>query len=64
VLREGMLKPPMPATAYGQLGDDDLRAMLAYLQSLPPVKNLVPFRELAPPRLPGEVPGTKGKKAK
>ncbi len=64
VLREGTLKPPMPATAYGQLSDDDLKAMFAYLESLPPVKNLVPFRELAPPRLPDEVPGTKGKKAK
>jgi mono/diheme cytochrome c family protein len=64
VLREGTLKPPMPATAYGQLSDEDLSAMFAYLQSLPPVKNLVPFRELAPPRLPGEVPGTKGKTAR
>jgi mono/diheme cytochrome c family protein len=64
VLREGMLKPPMPATAYGQLSDEDLKAMFAYLHSLPAVKNLVPFRQLAPPRLPGEVPGTKGKKSK
>ena len=29
VLREGMLKPPMPALAYGRLGDDDLKAMFA-----------------------------------
>jgi mono/diheme cytochrome c family protein len=58
VLREGMLKPPMPLT-YGQLADDDLKAMYAYLASLKPVKNLVPFRQLTPPRLPGEIPGQK-----
>jgi mono/diheme cytochrome c family protein len=58
VLREGMLKPPMPLT-YGQLADDDLKAMYAYLASLKPVKNLVPFRQLTPPRLPGEIPGKK-----
>jgi mono/diheme cytochrome c family protein len=63
VLREGTLKPPMP-TAYGQLSDDDLKAMFAYLQSIAPVKNLVPFRQLSPPRLPGTVPGTKGKAKK
>ena len=58
VLREGMLKPPMPLT-YGQLADDDLKAMYAYLASLKPVKNLVPFRQLTPTRLPGEIPGQK-----
>ncbi|MGH7725394.1 MAG: c-type cytochrome [Candidatus Eiseniibacteriota bacterium] len=59
VLREGTLKPPMPSTAYGKLPDEDLKAMFAYLQSLKPVKNQVPFRELTPPRLPGEIPGQK-----
>jgi mono/diheme cytochrome c family protein len=58
VLREGTLKPPMPL-AYGKLADSDLKAMFAYLSSLKPVKNLVPFRELTPPRLPGEIPGKK-----
>ena len=58
VLREGTLKPPMPQT-YGQLADSDLKAMFAYLASLKPVKNLVPFRQLTPPRLPGEIPGKK-----
>ncbi len=52
VLREGTLKPPMPNLLYGNLSDDDLKAIFAYLQSLPPVKNLVPFRALSPPRLP------------
>ena len=58
VLREGTLKPPMPLV-YGQLADGDLKAMFAYLSSLKPVKNLVPFRQLTPPRLPGEIPGRK-----
>lgn len=61
VLREGTLKPPMPNLLYGNLSDDDLKAIFAYLQTVPPVKNLVPFRQLSPPRLPGETPGTKGK---
>lgn len=61
VLREGTLKPPMPNLLYGNLSDDDLKAIFAWLHSLPPVKNLVPFRQLSPPRLPGETPGTKGK---
>lgn len=34
--------PPMPWQAIGKLGDDDLKAMYAYLQSLPPVNNRVP----------------------
>ena len=61
ILREGTLKPPMPILAYGNLSDDDLGAIFAYLQSVPPVKNLVPFRQLTPPRVPGETPGRKGK---
>jgi hypothetical protein len=60
-LREGTLKPPMPSLVYGNLSDDDLKAIFAYLQSVPAVKNLVPFRQLAPPRVPGEMPGRKGK---
>lgn len=35
------LLPPMPA-AYGQMHEDDLLAMFAYLQTLPPVRNRVP----------------------
>ena len=34
--------PPMPWPMYGKLNDADLRAVFAYLQSLPPVKNRVP----------------------
>ena len=61
VLREGTLKPPMPSLAYGGLSDDDLKAIFAYLKSVPAVKNLVPFRQLASPRFPGETPGGSGK---
>ena len=39
--------PPMPAAAAAQLDDADLRAMFAYLHSLPPVRNRVP-EPLAP----------------
>jgi mono/diheme cytochrome c family protein len=34
--------PPMPYQYIGTLTDDDLRAVFAYLQSLPPVQNRVP----------------------
>lgn len=36
------LLPPMPLLNFAILTDADLRAMFAYLQSLPPVKNAVP----------------------
>lgn len=35
------LLPPMPA-AYGQMAEADLKAMFAYLRTLPPVRNRVP----------------------
>lgn len=34
--------PPMPLHAIGSLDDDDLKAIFAYLQSLPPIENAVP----------------------
>lgn len=36
------LLPPMPAPMYAHLDDDDLGAIFAYLQSLPPISNKVP----------------------
>lgn len=39
--------PPMPIPAYSQMTDDDLKAMFAFLQTLPPVRNKVP-EPLAP----------------
>lgn len=35
--------PPMPWQVIGQATEDDLRAIWAYLRSIPPVKNQVPF---------------------
>ena len=34
--------PPMPWFNYGKMTDDDLKAVFAYLQSIPPVHNNVP----------------------
>lgn len=45
--------PPMPWPFYRNLTDDDLKAIFAYLQSLPPVPNLVP----------GPLPPTNGQAA-
>lgn len=35
--------PPMPWQMYGQLPDEDLKAIYAYLRTIPPVKNRVPM---------------------
>ncbi len=40
--------PPMPWPVYGQMTDDDLRAIFAYLRTVPPIVNKVP--EPTPPR--------------
>lgn len=37
-----MLLPPMPWQGIGQLPDEDLRAIFAYLQTLTPISNRVP----------------------
>ena len=50
------LLPPMPWQMYAHMTDDDLRAVFAYLQSLPPVSNLVPVP--IPPTAVHEVAGT------
>ncbi len=50
-IRKGKLKgldssrdllPPMPWPNYAQMSDDELKAVFAFLKSLPPVKNVVP----------------------
>lgn len=43
--------PPMPWRAIGQLSDDDLKALFAYLKSMKPVANAVPD-PLPPPAMP------------
>ena len=40
--------PPMPYNYYQLLTDDDLKAVFAYLRTLPPIKNPVPA-PVAPP---------------
>jgi mono/diheme cytochrome c family protein len=42
--------PPMPWANYGQMTDDDLKAVFAYLRQVPPVKNKVP--DPLPPAAP------------
>lgn len=37
-----MLLPPMPWQNYRQIKDEDIRAIFAYLKSIPAVKNIVP----------------------
>ena len=47
--------PPMPWMYYGQLKDDDLKAMFAYLKSIPAISNRVPV-PLGPDGKPIEAP--------
>ncbi len=53
--------PPMPWPAMSQLKDDDLKAMFAYLKTVPAVKNKVPEPVMAPPP-PGAPGGAPPKK--
>src|SRR5262245_41373886 len=46
--RGRQILPPMPYTMIRQLTDDDLKAVFAYLQSIPAVRNQVP--EPLPPQ--------------
>ncbi|HKD06821.1 MAG TPA: c-type cytochrome [Bryobacteraceae bacterium] len=47
-IREGVTKegnligPPMPIALYNKIADDDVKAMVAYLRSVPPVRNEIP----------------------
>jgi hypothetical protein len=43
--------PPMPWNWYMNMTEDDLKAVFAYLQSLPPVKNPIP-EPLPPDKIP------------
>jgi mono/diheme cytochrome c family protein len=43
--------PPMPYQYVGSLSDEDLKAVFAYLQSIPPVRNKVPA-PIDPPEEP------------
>jgi hypothetical protein len=48
------IQPPMPWQGIAQMTDDDLKAIFAYLQTVPPVKNQVPEYE---PPAPQSAPG-------
>jgi len=41
--------PPMPWPAYKNMTDDDLKAVFAYLRSIPAISNRVPDAVIAPP---------------
>jgi hypothetical protein len=45
--------PPMPWPTYSKLPDEDLRAMWAYLQTIPPIENVVPEAVIAKAPGPG-----------
>lgn len=51
--------PPMPVTSVARLTDSDLKAIFAYLRSIPAVKNRVP--DPAPPQAPAMPSATSGK---
>jgi mono/diheme cytochrome c family protein len=40
--------PPMPWPNFARMTDEDLRAIHAYLRSIPPIANAVPQNEVAP----------------
>ena len=46
------LLPPMPWQAFGQMTNDELKAVFAYLKSTKPIHNIVP--QPAPPMLAGK----------
>lgn len=48
--------PPMPVMVYKNFTDDDLAAIFAYLQSLPPVRNQVPEPVAPPERVADSAP--------
>ena len=48
--------PPMPIAQINNYSDDELRAIFAYLQSLPPISNAVP--EPIPPAAPPQASAT------
>jgi hypothetical protein len=45
--------PPMPWAMIAYRSDEDLKAMFAYLQSIPPIRNKVPAPKIAPEVLTG-----------
>lgn len=56
-----MLLPPMPWQVISKLTDEDLKAVFAYLQSIPAIKNAVP--EPQPPQAAAPAPAGGGQPA-
>jgi hypothetical protein len=54
------IQPPMPWPWIGKATDEDLKAIFAYLKSIPPITNHVPDYE--PPAAPGQ-PAAPAKKS-
>jgi cytochrome c553 len=49
---DGRVLAVMPSNGYAHFSDDDLAALLAYIQSLPPADNVLPSRQI---KLPGTI---------
>ena len=43
------IMPPMPWEVYKEMSDDELKAIFAYLKTIPAIKNVVPEAKLLPP---------------
>ncbi len=55
------IMPPMPWQGIAQMTDDDLKAVYAFLKSIPPIKNKVPeYQPSMAPGGPGMPPGGPG----
>jgi hypothetical protein len=46
------LMPPMSMMPATEMSDEELKAIFAYLKSIPPIKNIVPDASLLPPPAP------------
>ncbi len=54
------IMPPMPSEVYQNMTDEDLKAIFAYLRTIPPIRNAV-FAGLTPPAAPaGSAPKPAG----
>jgi len=51
-----LVRPPMPSPFYRTMSDNDARAIVAYLRTIEPVKNVVPESEYHIPLPPIMVP--------
>jgi len=45
--------PPMPWMDFAYMTDEDLKAIFAYLRSIPPIRNAVPDPKVPAPAIDG-----------